>query len=209
LPALPTTLPVGLPSDLLRRRPDVREAERKLAAANAQIGVAVADLYPKFNLLGLLSMGGPQIANVLSTNHLTDAGVGQITWSLFKGGQIHANIRAKTEEEQQALFAYQSAVLKAIQDAEDALVRYVKEQHRLIDLQSAVETAHSSVTLAQQQYRVGVVNYVSVFTNEQQFRQAQDQMLQSRQALSQDLIALYKALGGGWNDAMPARSGEN
>ncbi|HEX4532947.1 MAG TPA: efflux transporter outer membrane subunit, partial [Rhizomicrobium sp.] len=160
LPALPQVFPVGLPSDLLRRRPDVREAERKLAAANAQIGVAVADLYPKFNLLGLLSMGGPQIANVLSTNHLTEAGAGQISWSIFSGGQIHANINAKTEEEKQALFAYQSAILGAIQDAEDALVRYQKEQHRFLSLRSAVETGRSSVALSKQQYNAGLVTYV-------------------------------------------------
>ncbi|HEY2034552.1 MAG TPA: efflux transporter outer membrane subunit [Rhizomicrobium sp.] len=199
LPAIPQTLPVGLPSDLLRRRPDMREAERKLAAANAQIGVAVADLYPKFNLMGLLSMGGPQIGDVLSTNHLTEAGVGQITWSIFNGGQVRANIRAKKEEERQALYAYQSAVLKAIQDAEDALVRYTKEQQRFLALQSATRTAQSSVTLAERQYRVGLVTYVNVLTAEQQYRQSQDQLLQSRQALSQDLISLYKALGGGWS----------
>ncbi|HEY8948258.1 MAG TPA: efflux transporter outer membrane subunit [Rhizomicrobium sp.] len=204
LPPILQTFPVGLPSDLLRRRPDVREAERKLAAASAEIGVAVADLYPKFNLLGLLSMGGPQIANVLSTNHLTEAGAGQITWSIFNGGEIHANIRAKTEEERQALYAYQSAVLKAVKDAEDALVRYEKEQHRFLALQSAAQTAQSSVALAKQQYRVGLVTYVNVLTSEQQYRQAQDQMLQSRQALSQDLISLYKALGGGWLENAPS-----
>ena len=146
-------------------------------------------------------MGGPEIGDVLSTNHLTEGGLGLISWSIFKGGQIHANIRAKKEEEKQALYAYQSAVLKAVQDAEDALVRYAKEQHRFLALQSAVTNAKSSVSLSQQQYRIGLVTYVNVMTAEQQYRQAQDQLVQSRQVLAQDLISLYKALGGGWPES--------
>lgn len=206
LPAVPATLPVGLPSDLLRRRPDVREAERKLAAANAQIGVAVADAYPKFNLLALLSMAGPAISNVVSTNNLAEGGVGQITWSIFNGGQIHANIRAKKEEDKQALYAYQEAVLKAIQDTEDALVRYDNEQRKIIYLKQAEDRSSSSVKLATQQYRVGLVTYLNVLSAQADYRKAEDSLLQSRQMLSQDLISLYKALGGGWSEAEPKMS---
>jgi NodT family efflux transporter outer membrane factor (OMF) lipoprotein len=198
-PAIPSTLPVGLPSDLLRRRPDVREAERKLASATAEIGVAVADLYPKFNLLGLLSFASPSLGGLLSTNNMTRAGVGQITWPIFNGGQTHANIRSKKEEQKQAYYAYQSAVLKAIQDAEDALARYETAQRSLVDLQAAAQSAQSSVTLSHNQYQAGLVTYVNVLTSEQQYRQAQDSLAQGRQQLAQNLIALYKALGGGWN----------
>jgi NodT family efflux transporter outer membrane factor (OMF) lipoprotein len=203
LPAIPAALPVGLPSDLLRRRPDVREAERKLASATAQIGVAVADLYPKFNLIGLFSFASPSLAGLLSTNNMTRAGVGQITWPIFNGGETHANIRSKKEGEQQAYFAYRSAVLKAIQNAEDALVRYTTAQRSLLNLQAAAQTAASSVSLAQNQYRAGLVTYVNVLTAEQQYREAQDQLLQGRQQLAQDLIGLFKALGGGWSGDLP------
>src|SRR6185437_6154526 len=87
MPPLPATLPAGLPSDLLRRRPDIREAERKLAAATANIGVAVADLYPKFNLIGAASFTSPHLSDLLSTNHFGMLGLGQITWPIFNSGQ--------------------------------------------------------------------------------------------------------------------------
>jgi NodT family efflux transporter outer membrane factor (OMF) lipoprotein len=203
LPAIPRTLPVGLPSDLLRRRPDVRAAERKLAAATAQEGVAIAALYPKFDLLGLLSVASPTLGGLFSTRNLTRAGVGQINWPLFQGGQGRANVRAKKEEERQAYFAYRAAILKAVRDAEDALVRYAKEQQRLAALQAALQTAKASVALAKQQYKAGVANYARVLSGEQQWRAAQDQAIQSRQALAQDMIALYKALGGGWTMRTP------
>jgi outer membrane protein, multidrug efflux system len=206
LPPFPATLPVGLPSDLLRRRPDIREAERKLAAATAQEGEAIAELYPRFNLLGLASIASPAIGSLFSTSNLTEAGAGQITWTLFKGGELRANIRAREEEERQAYFAYQSAVLAAIRDAEDALVRYEKEQTRFVDLKAAAATAQSSVSLAEQQYRVGLTTYVDVLTAQTNLQTAQDALVQSRQLLAQNLIALYKALGGGWQEHVPAET---
>jgi multidrug efflux system outer membrane protein len=203
LPAIPTALPAGLPSDLLRRRPDVREAERDLAAATAQVGVAVADLYPKFNLLGALSLASPNVAGLFSTNNLSELGLGSVMWPVFKGGEIHANIRAKEEEEKQAYYAYQKAVLAAIQDAEDSLARYTAEQRRFIVLQSAAKSDESSVNIAVQQYRVGLVNYISVLTAQSNALAARDQLAQSNASLATDLVSSYKALGGGWRPAKP------
>src|SRR6202012_2241589 len=122
-PATPAALPPGFPSDLLRRRPDVREAERKLAAATAGIGVAVADLYPKFILLGGASFTSNRLDNLLSSSNLGEFGLLQITWPIFQGGKVHANINAKKEETTQAYLAYQKSVLSAVKDAEDALTR--------------------------------------------------------------------------------------
>jgi len=201
LPPIPATLPVGLPSDLLRRRPDIREAERKLAAATANIGVAVADLYPKFNLIGAASFTGPHIGDLLSASHFGTVGFGQITWPLFQGGQIHANIRAKEEEMQQAYLAYRQAVLAALQNTEDALARYANEQQRYLSLQAAVQSAQSSAVLAENQYRAGLVTYLNVLTAETTLLGAQDDLTQSRQQLAQNLVSLYKALGGGWSEA--------
>jgi NodT family efflux transporter outer membrane factor (OMF) lipoprotein len=203
-PAMPTTLPVGLPSDLLRRRPDVRVAERQLAAATAQIGVADADLYPKFDLIAAASFTGSHLSNLLSGSNLGEAGLGSIMFPIFHGGQIEANIRSKKEEEKQAYYAYSKSILGAVQDAEDALARYTTEQQRLVELQRAVDASRSSSTIALQQYRAGLVTYVNVLTAQANELSARDQQEQSRQAFAADLVSLYKALGGGWQENLPA-----
>jgi outer membrane protein TolC len=198
VPAIPASLPVGLPSDLLRRRPDVREAERKLAEATAQEGVAIAALYPKFNLIGAINLASNSLGSLFNSSSLNEVGVGMISWPLFSGGRGHANVRAKQEEESQAYFAYQKAVLTAVQDCEDALVRYAAEQRRFVTLQDAVARDQSSLTIATQQYQAGLTNYVNVLTAQSNQLQAGDQLAQSKQALAADLASLYKALGGGW-----------
>ncbi len=200
IPGAPSSLPVGLPSDLLRRRPDIRMAERQLAAATAQVGVAVADLYPKFDLIGAASFTGPHLSNLISNSNLSEVGAGVIVWPIFQGGKIHANIRAKKEETQQAYYAYQKAVLGAVQDAEDALARYTTEQRRLVELERAESASGASANIALQQYRAGLVTYVNVLTAEATELSARDQLEQSRQIFATDLISLYKALGGGWQE---------
>lgn len=198
IPGIPAQLPIGLPSDLLRRRPDVRAAERQLAAATAEEGVAIADLYPKFNLLGALSFTGNMLGTLLSASNFGQVGAAAISWPIFKGGQIRANIKAKEEEEKQAYYAYQKAVLGAVKDAEDALIRFITEQQRIAQLEKAVKFGQSTVALALQQYNAGLVTYVNVLTAQANLFSAQDQLAQSRQALCVDLVSLYKALGGGW-----------
>lgn len=203
LPAIPEEIPAGLPSELLRRRPDVREAERKLAAATAQVGVAVADLYPKFNLIGGASFTGNHLSNLLSNGNLGEFGLGSIMWPIFHSGQGQANVHAKEEEENQAYYAYRKAVLGAIRDAEDALTRYTSEQRRLQSLEQSVAVGKSSAELSLQQYRAGLTDYTRVLTAQNNYLTAQDQIEQSRQAFATDLVSLYKALGGGWNSTEP------
>jgi NodT family efflux transporter outer membrane factor (OMF) lipoprotein len=200
LPEIPASLPVGLPSDLLRRRPDIREAERKLAQATANEGVAIAALYPKFNLIGAVNLASNSLGSLFNSSSLSELALGMISWPLFKGGEGHANVRAKEEEQQQAYFAYQKAVLAAVQDCEDALVRYAAEQRRFSTLQEAVTRDHSSVAIAGQQYQAGLTNYVNVLTAEGNELQANDQLAQSKEALAADLASLHKALGGGWHE---------
>ena len=201
--SLPPRLPIGLPSDLLRARPDIRMAERKLAQATANVGVAVADLYPKFDLLAAVNFSSTRLTDLFSGNNLGEVGLGSLTWPVFHGGQIHANIRAKEEEEKQAYYAYQKAVLGGVQNAEDALVRYQTEQQRFVVLNGAVKTAGQSTALALQQYRVGLVTYTSVLQAQSTQMTAEDNLAQSRVALTTDLVSLYKALGGGWQDNVP------
>ena len=200
VPPVPPRLPVGLPSDLLRARPDIRMAERKLAQATANVGVAVADLYPKFDLIAALTITSSHFSNLFSGASLGELGAGSITFPIFHGGQIHANIHAKEEEEKQAYYAYQKAVLGGVQNAEDALVRYETEQQRFVALEQGAKTAQASTALALQQYRAGLAMYTSVLQAQTTQLTAEDNLAQSQAALTADLVSLYKALGGGWKD---------
>jgi NodT family efflux transporter outer membrane factor (OMF) lipoprotein len=208
LPPLPPRLPVGLPSDLLRSRPDIREAERRLAQATANVGVAVADLYPKFNLIAALSLAAPEIGALFNSTSLSEAGVGMVTWPVFNAGKTEANIGAKTEEENQAYYAYQKTVLGAVQNAEDALTRYAGDQQRFIALRNAAETARASTQLALQQYQAGLTIYINVLQAQSQELTSRDNLAQAQAQLATDLVSLFKALGGGWQptsaaDAVP------
>jgi NodT family efflux transporter outer membrane factor (OMF) lipoprotein len=203
LPSVPTTLPVGLPSDLLRRRPDIRRAERQLAAATAQVGVAVANLYPKFNLIAAASIAANSAGDLFSSRNSTNIALGMITWPLFQAGRIRANVRATREQQMQAYLAYRKSVLAALQDAEDALTRCMAEQRRLGSLLQSQEAADSSLHIAEDQYRAGLVPFINVLVSTASLLQAQDQVAQSRQALAQDVVSVYKALGGGWSTSAP------
>lgn len=201
LPPLPPSLPVGLPSELLRRRPDIRDAERKLAAATADVGVAVADLYPKLDLIGLASFSGSHLSGLISGSHFGTIAVGQISWPIFEGGKIRANIAASEEGRLQAYLAYRKAVLTALADAEDALVRYTTDQQRFLATQDAANAATSSVSISQADYRVGLSPFVNVLTAETSSLSTKDQLVQTQAALATDLASLFKALGGGWSVA--------
>jgi len=162
--------------------------------------VATADLYPKFNLLAALTSASTGIGGLFNSSSITEAGLGGISWPIFHGGQIHANIRAKEEEEKQAYYAYQKAVLGGVQNAEDSLIRYQTEQQRFVALDGGAKTAARSTALALQQYRTGLVTYTSVLQAQSTQLTAEDNLAQSRAALTSDLVSLYKALGGGWKE---------
>src|SRR5207237_10530442 len=115
-PAVAAALPIGLPSDLRGGRPDSREAERNLAAATAQVGAAVAQLYPKFDLIGLASFAGTSLNSLLSTKNFTDGALANITWPIFTAGRLQANVRVNEAQENQAYFAYRASILKSLQD---------------------------------------------------------------------------------------------
>ena len=207
IPSPPAALPVGLPSDLLRRRPDIRGAERNLAAATAQVGAAIAQLYPKFDLLGLATFAGMSLNSLLSTRNFSDAAIGYISWPIFTAGRLQANVRVNEDEENQAYFAYRSSVLKALQDSEDALARYDADQRRLGFLQREITAATASVTIAQQQYMAGLADYLNVLSTQMTLLRAQDEAAQTQSAVVTDLVSLYKALGGGWAEAIPTATG--
>lgn len=199
LPPPPPSLPVGLPSELLQRRPDVRAAERRLAAANAEIGVQEANLYPKVNLIGLASFAGMSLSSLFSTQNLSSIGVGTITEPIFNAGKTHAAIAAAEEEKIQATLAYRTAVLGAFRDVEDALARYDAEDTRRASLAQSVTAADKSLKIAQDQYGVGLVNFTTVLQAQNAQLNAEDQLLQSDAQVLTDLVSIYKALGGGWS----------
>jgi outer membrane protein TolC len=163
-PEIGAELPAGLPSDLLRRRPDVRAAERRLAAATDQVGVAVAQLYPSFDLIGAASLASTSPPNLLSVRNFAALGIGDVMWPVFAGGRLQANVRATEEERTQAYLAYQSSVLAALQDAETAIIRCTTEQHRLELLQSYVSAASSSSHIAADEYEHGIVDFTTVLS---------------------------------------------
>jgi len=196
--ALGYELPAGLPSDLLRRRPDVRAAERRLAAASADVGVAVAKLYPSFDLIAAASLASSSPGNLLAARNFAALGIGDVMWPVFAGGRLRANVRASEEARTQAYLAYQGAVLAALQDAENAIIRCATEARRLESLQRDAAAAGSTLHIAEDEYDSGIVDFTIVLSADATDLDARDALVQSRQALAQARIALYKALGGGW-----------
>jgi len=197
----PPSLPVGLPSDLLRRRPDIREAERRVAAANAEIGVQTAERYPKINLIGFGSFAGTAIDSLFAQQNLASVALGMVTQPVFDGGRSHGQISVAREEKLQADLAYRKAVLGAFRDVEDGLARYRSEDERRANLARSVTSAQNSLNIAEAQYRTGFVTYINVLQAETTLLNARDQLTQSDAQVLSDLIAIYKALGGGWEVA--------
>lgn len=206
-PAIPAALPVGLPSDLLRRRPDIREAERNLASATAQVGYAMAQLYPKFDIIGLASFTSNSLANLVDTKNFTYGGIAFINWPIFTAGRLQATVRQNEDMENQAYFSYKSSILKALQDTEDSLGRYTADRRRLTELNREVTAATAAVTIARQQYNAGLTDFLNVLTTQGTLLRAEDESVQTQSAVATDLASLYKALGGGWNDTIPAATG--
>jgi NodT family efflux transporter outer membrane factor (OMF) lipoprotein len=198
IPAAPPVVPVGLPSELLLRRPDVAQAERQLAAATANIGVAKADLFPKFYLTGVAGYES------VSASDWFDGGsrfwsVGPtVQWNIFDAGRIRANIKIQNARQEQALATYEQTALNAFEDVENSLVAYAKEQVRRRSLEDAVTSSKESLRLANQLYANGLSNFINVLDAERSLYQAQDALVQSDRTVSTDVIALYKSLGGGW-----------
>lgn len=198
IPQVPLETAIGLPSDLLRRRPDVRRAERELAAATARIGVATADLFPRFSLTGLLGLQSLDLADLaLGSSRFWTTGPG-ISVPLFEAGRIRANIRVQNARQEQALTQYEKTVLTALEEVENAMVAYAKEQVRRRALAAAVDANSQAVDLANERYTKGLADFLNVLESQRSLYVSQDQLVQSERAVTANLIALYKALGGGW-----------
>jgi NodT family efflux transporter outer membrane factor (OMF) lipoprotein len=198
IPNVPDVVPVGVPTDLLRRRPDIRRAERELASATARVGSATADLYPKLTLVGTFGFDASKFSHIADyASRYWSVGPG-ISWPIFNAGRIRANIQTYNEQQQQALTTYEQTVLQAMADVEDALVAYSREQMRRQALSDSVAANRQSVDLATQQYKQGVADFLTVLEAQRSLYAAQDSLAQSDAQIASDLVALYKAMGGGW-----------
>lgn len=201
-PAAPAIVevPAGLPSDLLQRRPDIRAAERQLAAATADIGVATADLYPKFSLTGALQLASRALSNLFETDSIQANGSGRLSLPLLGLGEKKATIRVREAQAQEALIRYQSGVLGALRDVEDALTRLDADRRRIGNLRASAASAQDAADTAAVRYRNGLTAYLDVLEARQTLFAARDALAQAEAAAAQDVVALYKALGGGWDE---------
>jgi multidrug efflux system outer membrane protein len=207
IPPTPPEIPVGLPSDLLRRRPDIRRAEAQLHAATARIGVATADLFPKFSLTGSFGFSSNDLTKLTNLSNSKFWSFGPtVTWPIFAGGRILWNIKVQNALQEQALLTYEKSVLTALKDVETALVAYTKEQEHRRALAEAVTNNRKAVDLAMKLYIAGKTDFLNVLTAQLNLYTSENALVQSTGTVDTNLVALYKALGGGWEkDSLPLR----
>ena len=198
LPFASPRVPLGLPSDLVRQRPDIRQAERQLAEANAQIGVATSELFPKFYLTGNAGLQSPDASDFFSAGSRYWSIGPSIRWPIFTAGKIRRNIQVQNARQEQAALAYEQVVLKSLEEVQNALVTFGQEQQRHGALQDAQAASERSFKLAQDRYRAGLVDFLDVLETQRSLLANQDAKVQSERELSQNLIRLFKSLGGGW-----------
>lgn len=198
IPQAPPTVPAGLPSEILLRRPDLRQAEAQLHAATARIGVATADLFPRFSLTGSLGLQSGEFRTLGNWDSRYWSIGPSIAWPIFDAGRIRANIDVQNARQEQALLAYQQAVLGALQEVEDALVACAREEIRRRSLVEAADANARAAQLANQLYEAGRTDFLSVLQAQRDLFVSQDALVQSDRAVATNLVALYKALGGGW-----------
>jgi len=198
VPVTPPEVPVGLPSELLERRPDIRQAEAQIRAATARVGEAKAEYFPRFLLLGTAGRQASQLHDItLGLGNFFGAGPA-VSLPIFTGGRIRSQVRVQDARLQQTVITYRSTVLTALEETENALVAYSEEQTRREHLEKAVKSNEESVHLSAELYKAGLTDFLSVLDAQRALYEDEDLLAQSRTAQTVNLIALYKALGGGW-----------
>lgn len=200
-PVAPPAVPVGLPSDLLRRRPDIRRSERELAAATARIGVAVADLYPKFSITASAGQSALETGQLFN-GHSGFWSLGpSLNWPIFTAGKIRANISVQNARQEQAAATYEKTVYSAMEDVEGSLISFGQEQKRYASLTKAVSATRRASALANDRYKAGLEDFLTVLEADRQLLAAEDAQVTSQTQVSLNLVRLYKSLGGGWGNA--------
>jgi NodT family efflux transporter outer membrane factor (OMF) lipoprotein len=197
-PAIPAEVPVGLPSELLLRRPDVRRAERLLASATARIGEAEADLYPRFSLSAAFGYAAATGGDLVDAASRAGSVGGAVSWPVLDFGRVRSGVDFADAREEQALAAYEAAVLRSLRDVEDALVGLSAERERRVSLDAACVASRRAVELANQLWTAGRTDFLGVLDAERDLYAAEDALVESDRRAAAELVSLYKALGGGW-----------
>jgi NodT family efflux transporter outer membrane factor (OMF) lipoprotein len=198
IPAVPPEVVVGVPAELLRRRPDIRLAERQVAAQSPRIGVAKAELYPAFSLLGTIGLASLHTGDFFNSDSVTGTAGASFTWNILNYGRIKNNVRAQDARFQELAVNYQNTILRAVQEVEDAMVGFLRTQEEAKFLLSSVQAYKRSVELSLLQYREGLVDYIRVLDTQRFLTRSQETYTARKGDIVISLVAMYKALGGGW-----------
>ncbi|MEN6367782.1 MAG: efflux transporter outer membrane subunit [Thermoguttaceae bacterium] len=198
IPKVPAQLAIGIPAELLRRRPDVRKAEREVAAQSALIGVATSDLYPHFSIDGTIYLDSMKVENLFNANSVAGAVGPAFRWDILNYGRLVNNIRVQKARFQQLAVQYQNVVLQANAEAEDAVISLLKAKQQAESLARSADASNESVKLVSSQYDQGTVDFNRVYTVQRELTVQQDQLAVAEGAVTQYMIQLYRALGGGW-----------
>ena len=198
IPRPPAELAIGIPADLLRRRPDVRRAERELAAQTARIGAAIGELYPKFTILGTFGLDANQFDMMFQRNAISGSIGPRMEWNIFSYGRLRCNVMVQEQRQEQLAIRYQLAVLRGAEEVDNALVNYVREGQRIRHLEDTVAASRRAVELSGQRYLGGDVSFQRVLDSQRSLLVSQDLLALSRASLALHVISLNRALGGGW-----------
>jgi NodT family efflux transporter outer membrane factor (OMF) lipoprotein len=201
LPRVPRRVPVGLPGTLVRRRPDVREAEAQLHEATAQTGVAVANFYPDMTLNGALSAESLHLTNLFSPTSAAFALGPSVSIPIFEGGQLRGALALSESRQREAAIFFQKTVLRAWKEVDDALTAYREAQLRRADVARSVTENQAALQAARQRYSEGAIDFLNVITTQAQLLQSENDLADSDTQIATDLVNLYRALGGGWQIA--------
>lgn len=204
LPVLPKELAMLEPSELLRRRPDIRAAERALAAATARIGVATADLFPRVSFNGRMALEATRFSGFVDSGNEAWAFGPRITWAAFDLGRVRAQIKAADARAEGSLNIYEQTVLLALEETENALTTFGREQVRLGHLRDAEAAAREAALLARKRYQDGVSDFLTVLDAERTLLSSQEQHVLSQVSAATALVSVYKSMGGGWESVAPA-----
>ncbi len=194
---------VGVPAETLRRRPDVRRAERQLAAETARIGVATAVLYPKFTLAGTIGLESLSPSNLIASDSRT-WGIGpSVQWNIFDGGRTRQKIAVQNALQEQAMVQYEASILNALEEVENAITAFTQEQLRYRSLVESAAAAERAANIAQTRYEAGASNFLTVLDTQRTLLSTQNRQAASQGAIMSNLVRLYKSLGGGWTPEQP------
>jgi NodT family efflux transporter outer membrane factor (OMF) lipoprotein len=198
LPANPEVIGIGIPADLARRRPDIREAEDQLHAATANVGVAVASFYPDISLTGSIGLRNTDASYLANWSSLFYSAGPAVSLPIFEGGKLTANLRTARVEEATAALEYRSTVLNALEEVENALIAYRTDQNTAAQVAGTVQSSALSLHLALSRYQYGLDNYLPVLIADRTLVSTRQQLVQANLAVANDIVTLYTALGGGW-----------